>query len=675
MKRIARQNRILVVLVVALVVAAVLALSFSDAGVAYAGSYGGKDYSTLWYANSLDIATAKAVIATWNLDELKKNPVVIACIDTGINASSTGGHEIFDGVLTKDSNGNLLGWNSYTAVYEGPTAVMDVSDESNLGDNSFHGTKVAGVMAMLIKELGLQDCIKIYTIKANTPGKNSFKLNSIINAIERASGEAVGASVINLSLAIQGSGDGEEWRTNQTFQKAIKDAAKSAVVVAAANNNSKDSATSTPYYPAAHEGVLGVMALASNGTSLHSTSNYGGAYDIVAPGEDIYTATTVVGSVNNYKTFGGTSAASPFVSVAAALLKLRYIQEGKLKVENGVQTPSGVKFETMLANLDSARVEKGSYSFRTLDLGKVLTQDFSNTQYDYVNPSEITLEGDGIYGSGEYSQAYYQRADEIVPINFSATLLPLGKVDPNLEASVEWRVKEIKENDEDDDDENSELDINVKLEKTYGAVWGHGLEFAFRAPHGGDWVVTAVLRTENNTLSVYQRVHVEYLPYYSGNVRVTTIDHASDFVDDAPSTATIYANQWIKFSLTGIEYVDQTVGIRWYVNGEEVKNANGETYINNILYFLPKKAGTYVISAQYGNRGEIVGEYTFTLVVKPTMANPEYISMVCVGGVLVIAAAVVIPLVLRKRKLAAKSADEKKEEPQDENQDESSLKE
>ena len=637
-------------------------MSFSDAGVAYADSFGGKEYSALWYAGSLDIATAKAVIATWDLDELKKNPIIIACIDTGINASNTGGHSLFDNVLTRDSNGNLLGWNSYTAVYDGPSALMNVTDEDSL-----HGTKVAGVMAMLIKELGLQDCIKIYPIKANTPGNDTFKLECVINAIERASSEAVGASVINLSLAIQGSGKGEEWRTSQTLQKAIKDAAKSAVVVAAANNNSKDSATSTPYYPAAHEGVLGVMALGKSGDSLYTTSNYGGAYDIVAPGENIYTSTTAVGTVSNYDYFSGTSAASPFVSVAAALLKLRYIQEGKLKVENGVQTPSGVKFETMLSNLDSARVTKGDYSFRTLDLGKVLTQDFSSTQYDYVTPTEITLEGDGIYGSGDYSQVYYQRADEIVPINFTATLLPLGKTNPSLDTNVEWRVKEIRETDEDEEE-----NFNDELQKPYGWTWGHGLDFVFIAPHGGDYIVTAVLQVENNTLSASQRIHIEYLPYYAGNVRVTTKDHASDFVDDAPSTATIYANQRIDFSLTGIEYVDQTVGIRWYVNGEEVKNkTNGETYINNVLYFAPKKAGTYVISAQYGNRGEIVGEYTFTLVVKPTMANPEYISMVCVGGVLVIAAVVCIPLVLSKRKLAAKSSEEKSEEPQDENKDES----
>ena len=185
MKLTARQNRILVVLVVALVVAAVLALSFSDAGVAYADSFGGKEYSALWYADSLDIATAKAVIATWNLDELKKNPIIIACIDTGINASNTGGHSLFDNVLTRDSNGNLLGWNSYTAVYDGPSALMNVTDEDSL-----HGTKVAGVMAMLIKELGLQDCIKIYPIKANTPGNDTFKLECVINAIERASSEA-----------------------------------------------------------------------------------------------------------------------------------------------------------------------------------------------------------------------------------------------------------------------------------------------------------------------------------------------------------------------------------------------------------------------------------------------------------------------------------------------------
>ena len=634
-KKSLESKKILMFFVVVFMTVAILSLTSFSSDVAYADTYGGKEYSNLWYAENLNIQLAKSVIATWNLDELKKNPIVIACIDTGINASSNGGHEVFDGVLTKDKDGNLLGWNSYTAVNNGATSVMDISDEHDPLPNPeqrFHGTKVAGVMAMLIRELGLQDCIKIYPIKANTPGYDSFKIECVINAIERASSEAVGASVINLSLGIKGSGSGEVWRTSAELQKAIKDAAKKSVIVAAADNHAEDSASNMPYYPAAHEGVLGVMALASNGTSLHSTSNYGGAYDVVAPGEEIYTSTTVVGTKNNYiSDFSGTSAASPFVSVAAALLKLRYIQEGKLSVdENGVQTPSGVKFETMLSNLDSARVARGTYSFRTLDIGKVLTQDFSSTKYDYVSPSKITLEGDGIYGSGDFSQVYCQRADKIEPIHFEATLLPLGKTDPEYDGSVEWLVKELKVVDGSIVEEAEEVE-------TFGDKWGEGLEFSFVAPRGGAYKVTSQLTLENAILRKVQLVYVEYLPYFAGNVRVTSKDHASDSVDNAPSTDTIYADQNYAFGLTGVEFVDQTVGIKWYVNGEEVKNkVTGDAYLSDTFYFAPKKAGTYVVTAQYGNRGVISGEYTFTLVVKPTIANPTYISLIVVGGVIVL---------------------------------------
>ena len=626
-------RKIVMMLVIAIFVAVAFLVPFGAQNVAYAGTYGGQDYSELWYSDTLDISTAKSVIATWDLSKVTK-PIIIACVDTGINAK----HQVFDGVLARNEEGNLLGYNSYKASRGESSETVDISDE-----DSSHGTKVASIMAMLIRELGLQDYVKIYPIKANTPGKDSFSLSSIINAINWAN-DGVGASVINLSLASPGTDsktkNESEWKTNAELLYAINNAVQNSVIVASANNNSQDSASEC-YYPAAHDGVLGVMGLGSNG-KVYSTSNYGNAYDLLAPGERVYAATTVVGAKNNYEEFKGTSAAAPFVSVAAALLKLRFIVEDK-------EVPNGIRLETMLANLDSTRVDKGTYSFRTLDLGKVLTQDFSATQYDYIAPSGLSVAGNGTLGTDDYADAFYQKADDIQKIEFIARINPFGRTDPNLDETVEWTVKEVQYVDDYDDEEVMLLGYRELIE----ARVGNGLKYEFTAPHGGDYIVVATLKYGEKTFETSHKVHVEYLPYYAGNVRVTTLDHAGDYVADAPSTVTMYASKTLAVSLTGIEYVDQTVDIVWYVNGEEVK-VNGETFKGTVFNFAPTKSGTYVISAKYGTRAPISGTYTFTVEVKPAVASPLYLSLICVGGAIVVAAAVLVTLYfVRKNKKSA----------------------
>ena len=73
MKLSAGTRRIVVALAVAIFVAAAFLLPFGAQNVAYAGTYGGQDYSELWYSDTLDIATAKAVIEMFGLPVLVPN--------------------------------------------------------------------------------------------------------------------------------------------------------------------------------------------------------------------------------------------------------------------------------------------------------------------------------------------------------------------------------------------------------------------------------------------------------------------------------------------------------------------------------------------------------------------------------------------------------------------------
>ena len=625
----------LFVLLVAILVAAVFCLPLGRADVAYADSYGGVEFESLWYYDNLNIAEAKQIVSKWDLTKVT-SPVVIACIDTGITA----GHELFDGVLTRNESGVLLGYNSYAAIHGEVYDTVDLTDES-----SYHGTRVAGVMAMLIRELGLQNYIKIYPIKANTPTRDSFPIDSVVNALDWATGDKVRASVVNMSLSASEKGETSVWKTNETLKYGLAKASQTAVIVAAAGNNSSSSETEA-FFPAAHDGVLGVMGYGKSG-EMYSTSNYGDLYDVVAPERGIYTSlsgkstyTSVTDTDKN--AFNGTSAAAPIVSVAAALLKLRYIVEGKLTIENGEQKPSGVNFETMLSNLESAKVSKGEQEYCTIEFDKVLTQDFEHTDYKYQPPTEITATSDGKIGDGDYSDAYVMRANEIKTLAFLATIKPIGKTNPALEEAVEWYLREVK---------IGEFEDEVLSETRVG----NGIRYEFTAPHGGDYEVEARLKYGERVLTTFKKVHVEYLPYLAGEVRVTTLGHEGEYVADAPSEGAIYAGDDVTFALTGIEFVDKTRPIKWFVNGEEVKNGE-QTYTGTTFKFAPNEAGEYVVSAQYDDRLPISGAYTFKLTVKPTVSNPLYISLIVVGGVLVVGCAVLaIVFFVHKRKHFSKA--------------------
>ncbi|MBR4801093.1 MAG: S8/S53 family peptidase [Clostridia bacterium] len=642
------------IVLVAIIVAAVFALPFCQADVAYAQSFGGVEYNTLWYYDELNLDLAKQVIAGWDLSKVKE-PIVIACIDTGINTA----HELFDGVIATDKDGG----NGYN-VAKNSTNIADELD--------YHGTRVAGVMAMLIKELGLQDYIKIYPIKTNevknVDGKQraTFSSANVTKAIDLAVGDKVKASVINMSFA----SSGEDWNTTESLQTAYQNAVKTTVLVAASGNGDGRNVTTgidsarTPFYPAASEYVLGVMGY-NDEDKIYSSSNYGDKYDIAVPEREIRTA----GNSNpNYTTFNGTSAGAPFVSVAAALLKLRYIVEGKFSVANGVQNPTGLGFSSMLSILNSKQVTKGDDKFGTLDIGLVLTQDFGEAG-NYHSPTAIVVTHDGEYGTGTYEHTIFQYADAISNVTFTAKVYPLAKTNPALDETIEWYIKDVSnavepENENSDDEQAAQKTEEEIIQETYGKLSGNGTTFTFTAPHGGDFEIRALLRYGNKYLNAMYSVHVEYLPYYPGEVRVTLDGDQADGVDDAPASCEIYANKTVLLGLTGIEYVDQTVQIKWYVNGEEVK-VNGETYSGTTFNFAPKKAGTYVISAKYGDRAVIKGEYTFTVTAKSVMTNPTNIALVAVAGAMVLGGATAAVLLMLKKKKAVPV-----EQPQEANSEE-----
>ena len=126
---------------------------------------------------------------------------------------------------------------------------------------------------------------------------------------------------------------------------------------------------------------------------------------------------------------------------------------------------------------------------------------------------------------------------------------------------------------------------------------------------------------------------------------MTYAANAHDGVNDAPSRGVLYTTETTTFSLTGIEYVDTTKTIKWFVNGEQV--ATGITFD-----FKPSKSGKYIISAQYDNEPVIRSDYVFTANVRPFIARPLDLSMLVIGLALIIAAGTIAIVVAVKKKRA-----------------------
>ena len=129
----ALKNKTFIFALVAVLVASVFCVSFAPS-VADAASWGGVDTSELWYYQPafLDVASAKQAVSGWDKSKVTK-PVVIAVIDTGIDAS----HELFSGVLVKNANGDILGYNAFSGA--------DAQGNVNISDTSSkHGSGVAG---------------------------------------------------------------------------------------------------------------------------------------------------------------------------------------------------------------------------------------------------------------------------------------------------------------------------------------------------------------------------------------------------------------------------------------------------------------------------------------------------------------------------------------------------
>ena len=135
-----------------------------------------------------------------------------------------------------------------------------------------------------------------------TNGKD-VKISAICRAIYGGIDD-FGCQVLNLSLGVS--------TDYESLREAVDYAEEKGVIIVAASGND---GTSTLYYPAGYDSVIGVSAVDRNGSIyLHSSHNSG--VSIAVPGVDLRST----GSAGGYAYFSGTSFAVPQVSGAAAVL-------------------------------------------------------------------------------------------------------------------------------------------------------------------------------------------------------------------------------------------------------------------------------------------------------------------------------------------------------------------
>lgn len=241
-------------------------------------------------------------------------PVKVAIIDSGIDS----GHPEFQG--------RVLAARSFVG--------------GSAADQVGHGTFVAGVIAAALDNdegiAGIAFPAQLLVAKVVRPDR-SVSVEAEVRAIRWA--VAGGAKVINLSLG--GVRDPRNAETD-TFSPLEADAVdyaarNGAVLVAAVGNADQAPRAPWPYasYPAALPHVIGVSAVAKDG-SVPTFSDRDPVYvDVAAPGQDIFsTIPRALTRINpacpdqgysdcgsdEYKRAEGTSFAAPQVTAAAALL-------------------------------------------------------------------------------------------------------------------------------------------------------------------------------------------------------------------------------------------------------------------------------------------------------------------------------------------------------------------
>jgi len=255
--------------------------------------------------------------------------VIVAVIDTGIlythedlaanmwrNPGETG---LDAGGQTRSSNGIDDDRNGYVDDVFG---VDTINDDSDPVDDAGHGTHVAGTIGAVGNNgkgvVGVNWNVRVMTIKTHDQAGNGSS-SSVVEGFQYATlmrKRGVNVRVTNNSWG----GAPEAPAYDQALKDAIDAAGKAGILNVCAAGNSVNDNDADPFYPASYNSpsIISVAASDRNDNPASFTSYGHTSVDLAAPGVGI--VSTYGAGPTEYRTFNGTSMASPHVAGAAALL-------------------------------------------------------------------------------------------------------------------------------------------------------------------------------------------------------------------------------------------------------------------------------------------------------------------------------------------------------------------
>ena len=544
--------------------------------------YFGDDYLCISEA----ISAVNNFLSDTNFDKeaLKSDPIIIAVIDSGIGyAYMLDGetevktspedvynegveyklHPIFDDVLLKDSEGDYVfknvaeqvkirGINNTTLNTINSIDSEDIACALVDNTSDDHGTRVTGMVAMLIHKLGLEDYIKILPVKANSyldKKQSDEKANYYANYEIDELNEALdfcrenGADIVNISYTI--------YNQNKDTPYNFSKYSSNMLIVAPAGDYAVGEAGFKVGYPASDSKVLGVMGYQydnTNGMVFSDTSVYGSKYNIVAPDTDI------ISSINGDEYAKGTTTgvASSMASFASALCYFRYRGYKSLNF----QVSPSVIIE-MIPYCASRNVAQNSIKYPTLNFANILKHNFHSDSLFLYSVGLIDEIVTGLEISSDI-QSTYEIESLANGITINAQIVPDYAPKEGVEISWTYKVNGIEK---------------------HNCI-------------SGDWTVTLTPLDIIGKHTVVATITTSLgTTLQSNEISFSMLGHSPDDLKINKENIFLYfVGIEYEFSLPEDEtYFTNESLVEWYVNGKKI--ADGKSFT-----FIPEEAGNYTIT-------------------------------------------------------------------------------